>query len=87
MHNKFVIFSCNVGNKTLLWTGSFNFTKSAQLRNQENVVVLDDPCIIEKYEKQFEVIKKRTGKPIMKLAHKKRNKESKITRAKMLEAV
>jgi phosphatidylserine/phosphatidylglycerophosphate/cardiolipin synthase-like enzyme len=71
MHNKFVIFRKNIGNKSLLWTGSFNFTKSAQLKNQENVVIIDDPCLIEKYERQFEVIKARVGTKT-KVAQKKR---------------
>jgi len=73
MHNKFVIFSKNIGNKPLLWTGSFNFTKSAQLKNQENVVVLDKPHLIDKYCKQFEVIKQRVKKPTQKYAVKKRS--------------
>ena len=63
MHNKFVIFRKNIADKSLLWTGSFNFTKSAQLKNQENVVVLDEPYLIEKYEHQFDVIKERITHP------------------------
>lgn len=72
MHNKFVIFKRNVDNKSLLWTGSFNFTKSAQLKNQENVLILDEPYLIDKYDKQFEVIKQRISQtPKMKLARQK----------------
>jgi phosphatidylserine/phosphatidylglycerophosphate/cardiolipin synthase-like enzyme len=59
MHNKFMIFKKSLLNRSILWTGSFNFTRSAQTRNQENIVVLDSPKLIERYRKQFERIKKR----------------------------
>ncbi|MFH0898034.1 MAG: phospholipase D-like domain-containing protein [bacterium] len=36
MHNKFAI----IDDKT--WTGSFNWTRSADYKNQENVVILDE---------------------------------------------
>lgn len=60
MHHKFVIFGNNIGGKSLLWTGSYNFTKSATLKNQENVLVLDEVHLIQKYAQQFELIKHRT---------------------------
>lgn len=53
MHNKFALFDNNV------WTGSFNWTVSANKKNQENVVCLDDENIYKKYEGQFEKLKKR----------------------------
>ncbi len=56
-HNKFSIFERNFENKKLLWTGSFNFTHSADIHNQENVVVFDDPEIVQKFEAQFHLIK------------------------------
>ncbi len=59
MHNKFVIFGNNIHNKSLIWTGSYNFTKSARLNNQENVVVLDDQVVVNKFSKHFEQLKKR----------------------------
>jgi cardiolipin hydrolase len=59
MHNKFILFESNVLDKSLLWTGSFNFTKSAHIRNQENVIVLDDSMLIDKYKTQFERLKSR----------------------------
>lgn len=59
MHNKFVLFGKNVNGKSLLWTGSFNFTKSAGMNNQENVLVLDEMHLIECYEKQFNILKER----------------------------
>lgn len=73
MHHKFVIFGNNIGGKSLLWTGSYNFTKSATLKNQENVLVLDEIHLIEKYGRQFELIKDRTGKkPMLVTAHKRK---------------
>lgn len=59
MHNKFILFDQNIGNRPLLWTGSFNFTQSACKRNQENVVILDDASLIERYNKQFALLKDR----------------------------
>lgn len=59
MHNKFVIFKKNMNNQTIIWTGSFNFTNSAHISNQENVVVLNDPAIVRRYEHQFRELKKR----------------------------
>lgn len=52
MHNKFCIF----GQKTV-WTGSFNFTSEASKANQENVVVLHDPAIAQRYGVEFERVK------------------------------
>ena len=57
MHNKFVVFGKNILEKELIWTGSFNFTKSAHVRNQENVVVLDEKAMIRKYRRRFERLK------------------------------
>jgi phosphatidylserine/phosphatidylglycerophosphate/cardiolipin synthase-like enzyme len=59
MHNKFIIFGRNVLGKSIVWTGSFNWTKSAHKRNQENVLILDDAVLIAHYAKQFELLKKR----------------------------
>ena len=73
MHHKFVIFEDNIGGKSLLWTGSYNFTKSATMNNQENVLVLDEIHLILKYAQQFEVIKGRTtGKKMVVAANKRK---------------
>ncbi len=49
-HNKIMI----IDGKTLL-TGSFNFTKSAEKSNAENLLVINDqPDLIAAYEKNFE---------------------------------
>jgi phosphatidylserine/phosphatidylglycerophosphate/cardiolipin synthase-like enzyme len=79
MHNKFIVFESNLFGRSILWTGSFNFTHSARLRNQENVLVVDDPAIVDRYRKQFSVLKTRCkryhadlfGKKEQKLARKK----------------
>jgi len=48
MHNKFAI----IDNRLLL-TGSYNWTFSANNRNDENLMVIDDPEIIARYQNQF----------------------------------
>ena len=48
MHNKFAI----IDNRILL-TGSYNWTFSANNRNDENLLVIDDPEIIEIFQNQF----------------------------------
>lgn len=40
MHHKFVLFERNILNKSLILTGSFNFTRAAHTNNQENLLVL-----------------------------------------------
>jgi cardiolipin hydrolase len=37
-------------------TGSFNWTRSAVLENQENVLVLDSPPIAARYKQRFEAL-------------------------------
>jgi len=49
MHNKFAI----IDNRILL-TGSYNWTFSANHRNDENLMVIDDPDIITRYQNYFE---------------------------------
>ena len=49
MHQKFAI----IDNRLLL-TGSYNWTFSANHRNDENLMVIDDPEIIEIFQNQFE---------------------------------
>ncbi len=56
MHHKFMIFSKNVNNKKLLWTGSFNATGQADKKNSENVCIIDDPASILKFETEFKTL-------------------------------
>jgi phosphatidylserine/phosphatidylglycerophosphate/cardiolipin synthase-like enzyme len=53
MHDKFMLFGDNMGNKALLCTGSANVTNAAYGRNHENVIVLDDQKICMRYDKEF----------------------------------
>ena len=48
MHNKFAI----IDNRLLL-TGSYNWTASANSRNDENLMAIDDPEIIAIFQNQF----------------------------------
>ena len=48
MHHKFAIID-----NCLLLTGSYNWTFSANHRNDENLMVIDDPEIIEIFQNQF----------------------------------
>ena len=48
MHNKFAV----IDNKIVI-TGSYNWTASAGERNDENLLVIDNKNIIEKYQNQF----------------------------------
>ena len=49
MHHKFAI----IDNRLLL-TGSYNWTFSANNRNDENLMAIDDPEVIARYQDQFE---------------------------------
>lgn len=49
MHHKYAI----VDDHSLV-TGSYNWTRSAETRNQENIVVLHDASLIRQFEKEFE---------------------------------
>ena len=49
MHHKFAV----IDNRLLL-AGSYNWTFSANNRNDENLMVIDDPEVIARYQNQFE---------------------------------
>lgn len=49
MHHKFAIID-----NYLLLTGSYNWTFAANNKNEENLMVIDDPEIITRYQNQFE---------------------------------
>ncbi len=51
MHNKV----CIVDGKEL-FTGSFNWTASAEKRNQENLLVIHIPYVIEKFQKRLDYL-------------------------------
>ena len=49
MHNKFII-----GDRRAVGTGSFNWTKSADERNDENFVIIRLRYTVKQYQKEFE---------------------------------
>lgn len=52
MHNKFAIIDKKI------WTGSFNWTSSANSKNHENVIIVsEDDSSVNKFLKQFELLK------------------------------
>ncbi|MBD3273658.1 DUF1669 domain-containing protein [Candidatus Dependentiae bacterium] len=73
MHNKFAIID------NFVWTGSFNWTVQANSKNKENVILIDDTNIYEKYLKQFNCLKKKCIKQAMNLMlEKKKTKSERI---------
>lgn len=55
MHHKFVIFSESLLGRRILWNGSFNFSRSA-VENQENVIILEEPLIVDGFEQQHQLL-------------------------------
>ena len=51
MHNKFAIIDGKV-----LITGSFNWTPTADQKNEENLLIMTDEELIKKYQKRFEYL-------------------------------
>lgn len=47
-HNKVMVIDTNV-----VMTGSFNFTKGAEERNAENLLVVKDKTLADKYEENW----------------------------------
>ena len=50
MHNKFWLFERSLEGKSLVWTGSYNFTRRASERNEENAVILSNPDIVKRFK-------------------------------------
>lgn len=57
-HNKIMI----IDGETVL-TGSFNFTKAAQEKNAENLLIIRDRLVVDKYERNFQYHKDHSLKP------------------------
>ncbi len=51
MHNKYIIVDDSV-----VITGSYNFSRSARKRNDENVVIFFSPAVAQKYSRDFQRI-------------------------------
>lgn len=60
MHNKFVLFGNTIYNRSIVWTGSANFTCKADEINQENVVIIDDKNVYKRFAEQFNILKQRS---------------------------
>jgi cardiolipin hydrolase len=56
MHHKFAVFD-----DRLLLTGSYNWTRSAANKNDENVLVTDDSRLVQPFLKQFNTLWKNLG--------------------------
>ncbi len=52
MHHKFALID------NLLWSGSFNWTRSANQKNREDVLITDNKEMHSLFKKQFESLKK-----------------------------
>ena len=57
MHNKFAVIDGRV-----LLTGSFNWTASADKRNEENLLIIMDKDLIKKYEERFVYLWRSSGR-------------------------
>lgn len=79
MHNKFAV----IDNKT--WTGSFNWTVMANTKNQENALCTDEKAVNEKYEQQFQELKRRCTESSCKLKQEKQEKKEQEKKYKELE--
>lgn len=51
MHNKFVVIDGRV-----LITGSYNWTATAEKKNEENLIIIKDDGVIKQYAERFEYI-------------------------------
>ena len=60
MHHKFFIFKNNLLDKRLLVIGSYNPTANGNNRSWDDIMILDDPIIIDQYLARFEELKKRS---------------------------
>ena len=58
MHHKFAVFD-----NRLLVSGSYNWTRSASDRNEENIIVTSDERLVQKFARRFESLWKEFGGP------------------------
>ncbi len=63
MHNKVGIIDGKA-----MFTGSFNWTAQAEKYNAENLLSIDDPALIKKYQERFDSLWER-GRPASPSAH------------------
>jgi phosphatidylserine/phosphatidylglycerophosphate/cardiolipin synthase-like enzyme len=58
MHNKVIVID-----DAIVVTGSYNFTKNAETRNDENVLIIHAPAVARQYEREFESLLPRQVSP------------------------
>ena len=58
MHHKFAVFDHSV-----LLNGSYNWTRSAAMYNEENFIVTDDPKLVQPFRQLFERLWENFGNP------------------------
>lgn len=56
-HHKFFIFTSNVLSKPLVWNGSYNATGNSNSNSWEDVTILGDADVIQRFRGRFEQIK------------------------------
>jgi len=56
-HHKFFIFSSNLLNKALIWSGSYNATGHSNENPWEDVTIQDDPHMVQSYRERFKEIR------------------------------
>lgn len=66
MHHKFMV----VDRKVVL-TGSYNWTRSAERYNRENLVRIDEPELAASFAREFERIWKESAPPTPRVYHRK----------------
>ncbi len=78
MHNKFAVFDAKK-----LWTGSFNWTQSANKFNCENVIISDDPIVCAVYTAYFQTLASTSTVPHISRPYK----ESSVSLAQQVQAL
>ena len=51
MHHKFMVIDGHT-----VMNGSYNWTRSAETRNEENIIAVDDPLLANRFSEEFERI-------------------------------
>jgi cardiolipin hydrolase len=64
LHTKFVIFGTSGQSTSVVWTGSFNFTRVADGYNQEQVLVVQGSQAVRKFSEHFEKLKQRSSRHV-----------------------
>jgi len=75
MHDKFALIDNN------LWTGSFNWTVSADKKNKENVIITDEAEVYKKYDAEFEKLKQTCNRSYVCVGGKKDKKYKEIEKS------